>query len=409
MTRFPISPERIEELVEESGFQQADRLIHALIVLGANGHPGWKRAVFHSVARDSARIGIARALTATPELSDEGALAAGESAARGALAIVAANYVQRSEFPDETVLEIVGPELTKALLGRASTGVQETRERLDAGAWEAVLLAHPGGTPNRATITTFLRGVLARQLLGATDSPAENYSPETSPGRTASAAAADSPRTDTVGHWKLRTVRDLVGDPFQTSAPAGYRHGNSDPTGGPTVPIERLGLSVRTSNALLRSGARTLDDLARLTPRELLAIPNFGTKAHQEVARKLRQHGLASPPARHPASDLEAAKRRSPDPREAEMVKLRKAGLSLAQIAGKFGISRARVGQITLRSTTSGEFSDQRRAAQLAAAQAVERNSVRASGRAAPPASWLARSDWRPRPPSWFLSPPSLR
>lgn len=56
--------------------------------------------------------------------------------------------------------------------------------------------------------------------------------------------------------------------------------------------IYDLAFSIRTSNALVRNGVRTLEDLAEQTEKKLLTFRNFGTKSLQEVKEKLASLGL---------------------------------------------------------------------------------------------------------------------
>lgn len=55
------------------------------------------------------------------------------------------------------------------------------------------------------------------------------------------------------------------------------------------TPIEDLGLSARTTNALLNNDIRTINDLVTLTDLELKELKGFGAKALDEVKDKLRE------------------------------------------------------------------------------------------------------------------------
>ena len=57
-------------------------------------------------------------------------------------------------------------------------------------------------------------------------------------------------------------------------------------------PIEELELGVRSYNCLKRVGIETIGDLTSKSETELAAIPNFGRKSIEEVARRLAAHGL---------------------------------------------------------------------------------------------------------------------
>ena len=56
--------------------------------------------------------------------------------------------------------------------------------------------------------------------------------------------------------------------------------------------IEELGLSTRTLNCLKRAEVVKVADLVKLTPSALLALPNFGEKALNEVVERLDARGL---------------------------------------------------------------------------------------------------------------------
>lgn len=56
--------------------------------------------------------------------------------------------------------------------------------------------------------------------------------------------------------------------------------------------IEELGLSTRTLNCLKRAEIIKVGDLVKMTPSALLALPNFGEKALDEVVERLDDRGL---------------------------------------------------------------------------------------------------------------------
>jgi DNA-directed RNA polymerase subunit alpha len=60
------------------------------------------------------------------------------------------------------------------------------------------------------------------------------------------------------------------------------------------MPIEELGLSVRTANCLKRSGVTKVGELFEKTDRELLNIKNFGQRTLDEVNEQLRERGFVS-------------------------------------------------------------------------------------------------------------------
>lgn len=55
------------------------------------------------------------------------------------------------------------------------------------------------------------------------------------------------------------------------------------------TPIEDLGLSARTANALINNGIRTIGDLATLGETELREMKGFGSKALDEVKEKMAE------------------------------------------------------------------------------------------------------------------------
>jgi DNA-directed RNA polymerase alpha subunit len=58
------------------------------------------------------------------------------------------------------------------------------------------------------------------------------------------------------------------------------------------IPIELLGLSVRTTNLIEVEGIRTIGELCSRTESELLDVRNFGKTALREIQRKLDEIGL---------------------------------------------------------------------------------------------------------------------
>lgn len=57
-------------------------------------------------------------------------------------------------------------------------------------------------------------------------------------------------------------------------------------------PVDKLELSVRSSNCLKASNIRTLGDLVQKSEPEMLQFRNFGQKSLEEIAEILQRHGL---------------------------------------------------------------------------------------------------------------------
>jgi len=62
------------------------------------------------------------------------------------------------------------------------------------------------------------------------------------------------------------------------------------------TPLEQLDLSVRTINALRRSGITTVGELITRGEKELLSIRNFGQKSKRELEERLQALGLSLTP-----------------------------------------------------------------------------------------------------------------
>jgi DNA-binding CsgD family transcriptional regulator len=58
------------------------------------------------------------------------------------------------------------------------------------------------------------------------------------------------------------------------------------------IPVDALGLSVRTYNALRRAGKDTLGDIAEMTESQLCKVRNLGAKSRKEVVDVLASYGL---------------------------------------------------------------------------------------------------------------------
>jgi DNA-directed RNA polymerase alpha subunit len=58
------------------------------------------------------------------------------------------------------------------------------------------------------------------------------------------------------------------------------------------VSIDELEISVRPFNCLYNNGIRTLGDLVKMTPSELMRLDNFGRKSLKDVVSALAHYGL---------------------------------------------------------------------------------------------------------------------
>ncbi|MEE8173919.1 MAG: DNA-directed RNA polymerase subunit alpha C-terminal domain-containing protein, partial [Dehalococcoidia bacterium] len=61
------------------------------------------------------------------------------------------------------------------------------------------------------------------------------------------------------------------------------------------MPVEQMGLSVRTLNCLRRGEITTVGQLLEKSPQELMALRSFGQKSLDEINERLQAMGLAIP------------------------------------------------------------------------------------------------------------------
>src|SRR5439155_24697018 len=61
------------------------------------------------------------------------------------------------------------------------------------------------------------------------------------------------------------------------------------------MPIEDLGLTVRTYNCLKRSGITKVGQILQMDRKELLGVRNFGQKSYDELQEALAERGLTQP------------------------------------------------------------------------------------------------------------------
>lgn len=80
----------------------------------------------------------------------------------------------------------------------------------------------------------------------------------------------------------------LAGGTTVESAPVPTSVKPEDET-GLLMPVEEMGLSARTANALLNNEIRTVRDLVMLTETDLKELKGFGSKALEEVREKLTE------------------------------------------------------------------------------------------------------------------------
>ncbi len=59
------------------------------------------------------------------------------------------------------------------------------------------------------------------------------------------------------------------------------------------MPIDEIGLSVRTSNCLVAARIRYVNDLVRHTKKEIYSVPNFGKASRKEVEDVLAYYNLS--------------------------------------------------------------------------------------------------------------------
>ena len=89
----------------------------------------------------------------------------------------------------------------------------------------------------------------------------------------------------------VNQYKALAGSTTVESAPAPTTQ-NQEEEGGLMTPIEELGLSARTANALLNNGIHTVRELKSLPESELKDLKGFGAKALDEVHEKLTEFNI---------------------------------------------------------------------------------------------------------------------
>ena len=86
----------------------------------------------------------------------------------------------------------------------------------------------------------------------------------------------------------VNQYKALAGSTIVETAPAPGT-ASEDEDSGLALPVEELGLSARTANALINNEIRTVRDLVALTESDLRELKGFGTKAFDEVKEKLTE------------------------------------------------------------------------------------------------------------------------
>ncbi|HKP90080.1 MAG TPA: DNA-directed RNA polymerase subunit alpha C-terminal domain-containing protein [Thermoleophilaceae bacterium] len=200
-----------------------------------------------------------------------------------------------------------------------------------------------------------------------------------------------------------------------------FRPASRHTGGGCEILIGAAGLSVRAENALRRAGFERLGDIARVHSSELEAIPNLGRKTLEEIIATLREHGLGTRADRGPVGKRPpqfsyrmpkptgvltapghgdgslgsgAARSQPPmrvDPRRERIISMRRAGLTLREIADHAGVSPERVRQIVSAAGVSArQVTDERRARRLTGARAAAEQLLRAFRTGEEPAATAA-------------------
>ena len=86
----------------------------------------------------------------------------------------------------------------------------------------------------------------------------------------------------------VNQYKALAGNTIVETAPA-PDSSKGDEELGLMLPVEEMGLSARTANALINNDIRTIRDLVMLSESDLKELKGFGTKALDEVREKLTE------------------------------------------------------------------------------------------------------------------------
>jgi carbon monoxide dehydrogenase subunit G len=209
-----------------------------------------------------------------------------------------ARFTEQDEATKTVVLEASGKETRGS--GTASATIRSSLQ--DENGQTRVLV--------RTTMTVtgrpaqFGRGVMAEvggRIIGkfATNLAAQlsgEGTPAASADEAAGAAAASSEAASTPAGSS-----DTADAPAAGAGAAAAAAASSGDEGGVNglaadaaqLPIEELGLPVRSFNSLRREGVHTVGGLAARTEKELLAIDGLGPQSIKEIKSRLADHGLA--------------------------------------------------------------------------------------------------------------------
>jgi carbon monoxide dehydrogenase subunit G len=203
-----------------------------------------------------------------------------------------AHFTEKDEATKTVVLEASGKETRGS--GTASATIRSSLQ--DENGQTRVLV--------RTTMTVtgrpaqFGRGVMAEvggRIIGKF---AANLAAQLS-GESAPAASADetpgtpAPDSEAVGTPAASTPAAGTGAAATAAAGTGDESGvNGLASDAAQLPIEELGLPVRSFNSLRREGVHTVGGLAARTEKELLAIDGLGPQSIKEIKSRLADHGL---------------------------------------------------------------------------------------------------------------------
>jgi carbon monoxide dehydrogenase subunit G len=214
-----------------------------------------------------------------------------------------AHFTEKDEATKTVVLEASGKETRGS--GTASATIRSSLQ--DENGQTRVLV--------RTTMTVtgrpaqFGRGVMAEvggRIIGkfATNLAAQ-LSGEGTPAASADEAAG-TPAGSNEAAGAPAASSEAAGTPAASTPAAGARataaaaatsgdedEGNGLAADAAQLPIEELGLPVRSFNSLRREGVHTVGGLAARTEKELLAIDGLGPQSIKEIKSRLADHGLA--------------------------------------------------------------------------------------------------------------------